>query len=408
VRRRILFVALSAVVLAVVLLGVPLAVAVQRNAVGEERGELERAALRAGTAVSPSFRGGDPVELPTAPAPITVALYDVSGRRVTGIGPDTLPGAHVAAQTGAVVNVDGDGTLAEAVPVSVNEHVIAVVTAASPTSDLWRTVERQFLALTGLGLVALAGAGWFAYGQSQRLTRPMGELARAATRMGGGDFGARAPRCGVPEIDDTAEALAVTAARLSSYVERERAFASRASHQLRTPLTRLRLELEAGMVDEALVTAEHMTQTVDDVLSLTREGPRAGGFDLETFLTETVDAWRGTLALDDRPLRLRIDEVLAVAAPEAAVRQVLQVLLDNAYRHGSGVVTVVGREALGAVAIEVEDGGGSSILWPPPPSGAGPMGLSLAGSLAQSMGGRLLLDQDHGGTRFTLLVPRSG
>jgi signal transduction histidine kinase len=85
---------------------------------------------------------------------------------------------------------------------------------------------------------------------------------------------------------------------------------------------------------------------------------------------------------------------------------VLQVLLDNAYRHGAGTVTVTGREATGVVAIDVADRGDAPIPWPPT-SGAG-MGLALARTLSESQGGRLLLAQDHDGTRFTLLVPRSG
>jgi signal transduction histidine kinase len=408
VRRRILVVALSAVLLAVLLLGVPLAVAIQRNAVSEERGELERAALRAASVVSPTYRTGDPVELPTAPPPIELALYDTSGDLITGVGAADLDAVRRAARTGRVVDADQADTLAEAVPVSVNEKVIGVAVATSPVGDLHSSLTRQFIGLTLVGLVAFAGAGAFAYWQSRRLTRPLRELARVAGRMGAGDFGARTEHSGVPEVDATAAALTATAERLSAFVDRERSFSARASHQLRTPLTRLRLELEAGMVEEALATAEHLSQMVDDVLSVTREPqPHGAGFTLEPVLAEIADAWRGTFALEDRPLRLRVDGALTVAASEPAVRQVLQVLLDNAYRHGVGTVTVTGRWASGVVAIDVADRGASPIPWPPTTSGAG-MGLALARTLSQSQGGRLLLTQDQDGTRFTLLVPRSG
>jgi signal transduction histidine kinase len=273
--------ALSAVLLAVLLLGIPLAIAIQRNAVSEERGELERAALRAATVVSPTYRTGDPVELPATPPPIQVSLYDASGHLVTGPGPADLDDVRRAARTGRVVDADQAGVLAEAVPVSVDERVIGVVVASSPVGDLYSTLVRQYLGLTLLGMVALGGAGAFAYWQSRRLTRPMRELAHAATRMGSGDFSARAPGSGVPEIDMTAAALNATAERLSAFVDRERSFSARASHQLRTPLTRLHLELEAGMVDEALATTEHLSQTVDDVLSVTREPqPHGPGFTL--------------------------------------------------------------------------------------------------------------------------------
>src|SRR3954454_211697 len=90
VLRRILVVALSAAALAVVLLGVPLAVAIQRNVVAEERGELERAALQGAATVSPTYRSGDPVELPATDAGIHLAAYTSDGRKVTGDGPSHL------------------------------------------------------------------------------------------------------------------------------------------------------------------------------------------------------------------------------------------------------------------------------------------------------------------------------
>jgi signal transduction histidine kinase len=69
---------------------------------------------------------------------------------------------------------------------------------------------------------------------------------------------------------------------------------------------------------------------------------------------------------------------------------------------------VTGREASeGVVAIDVADRGAGPIPWPPTTSGAG-IGLALARTLSQSQGGRLLLAQGPDGTRFTVLVPRSG
>jgi hypothetical protein len=90
VRRQILTVALSAVVLAALLLGVPLAAAIDRNAYAEERGELERAALQAAVVVSPDYLSGDPAELPEVELPIEVGLYTVDGDRVAGDGPARL------------------------------------------------------------------------------------------------------------------------------------------------------------------------------------------------------------------------------------------------------------------------------------------------------------------------------
>lgn len=415
-RRRILTVALSAVVLAVALLGLPLAIAIQRNAISAERSELERAALQAAVMVSPTYRTGDPVELPEAPAGSELGLYTADGTRVAGTGPSRLEPPVGRAAGGDVVDAATAHELVEAVPVSVDEHVIGIVRAASQRSAVRAIILRDLLALAGLALLALLGAGSLAFWQSRRLTEPMRALAMAARDLGAGDFSARPPVSGVSEIDQTADALAATARRLSEQIARERAFATQASHQLRTPLTRLRLELEAGLegdvtalvpaVREALVTADHLSQTIDDVLALARERPEVSAtFDVDHLLTECVAQWQGIFATADRPLRLVVDEPPMASASRVAVRQVLQVLIDNAYRHGRGAVTLTGRESGDAVAIDVADRGTEPFSWPTEETSPGRLGLTMARAVAASQNGRLLLAHEPSGTRFTLLLP---
>jgi signal transduction histidine kinase len=416
VLRRILVVALSAVALAVILLGGPLAVAIERSVDTEERGELERAALQGAITVSPSYRSGDPIELPPAGSGIRLAAYTPDGRKVTGDGPGHLGTDEIAAVRRGLVNTStSSDTLAAAVPVSVGEHVIGAVRASSSRPAVRATVARDLLALAGLALLATTGAGAFAYWQARRLARPMGRLADAAAQLGAGDFSIQTTPSGVAEIDRTADALTRTARRLSDLVERERAFSARASHQLRTPLTRLRLELEAGLASDpqeleeaardALTTSEHLSQTLDDVLSLTRDaGEDSAPIDVAALLKVCEAQWHGLFAAADRPLRLVVEEPLPAMASSVAARQVLHVLLDNAHRHGAGAVALVGRETAAAVAIDVIDQGTQHVTWPPDRA-SGHLGLVMARSIAESQRGRLLLSQDDNGTRFTLLLP---
>ena len=415
-RRRIIVVALSAVALAMVLLGIPLGVAISRNAVTEERSQLERAALFAATAVSPSYQSGDAVELPAVPGPITISLYTPAGQLVTGPGGQRMPDNLAPSRSGAVTDLDTAATFGVALPVSVNERVVAVIFASAPRAGVNHSILRQLLELAGLGAIALLGSALFAWWQARRLAAPLLRLAETASAMGDGDFAVRARRSGVREIDATAQALADTSEALVSHIDRERWFAAHASHQLRTPLTRLMLELEAGLAADpsehattlmrASASAEHLSRTVDDVLSVARtEGVPRRRAEIEPVLMDLSAAWRGPLGTRDRPLRLHIEPGLVVAASEAGVRQIVQVLLDNAYTHGSGTVTLAARARGEVVAVDLIDQGTCSVPWPPTEGAASAMGLRLARSLAEAEGGRLLLADAEHETRFTLLLP---
>ena len=414
-RRRILAVALSAVVLAVLLLGVPVAVAIRNNAVTQARAELERTALQAAGRVSPEYQTGDPVELPSDSG-VDVALYDASGRRVSGHGPAMLEPELRPALTGSVTDGTDDASYVEAVPVSAGESVIGVIRTASARADVRAEVTKDLLALTALAALALLGAGLLASWQSLRLSGPMRQLADAAADLGAGDFSVRPPVSGVPEIDRTGAALTATAARLSEQIERERSFAAHASHQLSTPLTRLRLELEGGLAGEpedlpaaareALATAEDLSRIVDEVLELARRTtPSSEAFDVEGLLTEIVTQWRGIFASADRPLRLVVEDPPRASASPVAVRQILQVLLENALQHGAGEVVVTARESGGTAAVDVTDHGSDPVSWPAPDEAPQSLGLAMARALAESQRGRLLLTSDASGTRFTLIVP---
>jgi signal transduction histidine kinase len=244
---------------------------------------------------------------------------------------------------------------------------------------------------------------------------PLSALTKAAADLGDGDFSTRAEPSGVAEIDEAGDSLNRTAERLASLIDREQAFSAQASHQLRTPLTQLQLELETGLdqggvalhdaASSAMATADQLSQTIDDVLLLSRQGVSSDSFNVEDLLEQCRSQWQGPLASVGRPLRVEVGQPLRAAASLPASRQILHVLLDNAFRHGRGQVTLRARESHGAVAVDVLDEGSA-----PPISltGRSSMGLPLADSLASAEGGRLLVDQRESGTRFTVLLPLTG
>lgn len=411
-RRRILLVALTAVVVAILVLGLPLAFAVNRIVHADERSELEKLALSAAVTVSPDYAKGDGIELPPTQSGIHLAVYDDRGNRVSGSGPDGLESIGGRALAGTVVTADVGEELVQLVPVTSGEKVIAVVRASSAESVVTRRVVIWWAGLAGLCLIAASCAVVVAAWESRRLARPLTALTQAAGDLGDGDFSVRTVPSGVAEIDAAGRSVNRTAERLGLLVDRERSFAAHASHQLRTPLTGLQLDLEAGLerggddltraAQSAMLTADGLSRTIDDVLHLAREGSARTAFDVETLLEECRNQWQGPLAAADRPLRVVVEETLSISASLPAARQILHVLLDNAFRHGRGAVSLHARESHGAVAIDVSDQGKvATIVW----AGDGHLGLSMARSLAAAEGGRIIVDHAEEGTRFTVLLP---
>lgn len=323
---------------------------------------------------------------------------------------------------GGVVSSAGGTDLVVAVPVTSGRQVVAVVRATSPTSRLYLQIGLTWLGLAGLAGVAVAAATLFARRQSRRLADPLVRLAAAAQTLGDGDFTVRAPAAGIAEIDAAGAALNRTAERLGDLVSRERAFSADASHQLRTPLTGLRLRLETALeggdlrpaVGAALETADRLERTIDELIALARDAPTARTpADLPALLAEADSHWNGPLAADGRSLRVSSDPAMpGTPASAAATRQILEVLLANAVRHGAGTVTITARDADTAVAVDVaDDGAGVSIpadevfrRRTERAAGSG-IGLALARALAEAEGGRLLLTRSGPGPVFTLLLP---
>jgi signal transduction histidine kinase len=278
--------------------------------------------------------------------------------------------------------------------------------------------------MLALGILAVGVTWLLARRQARRLAMPLESLARTAQRLGNGDFSVRTVVSGIPEIDEASRALDTTAHRLGDLLGRERSFSADASHQLRTPLTGLRLGLETALdrpapehreaMLAAIETADRLERTIDDLLALARDaGPHGGVLCVGELMAELTEEWRPVIDGRGRVLQVTVEDGLPTgrAAP-AAVRQVIGVLLDNAVTHGQGQVTLAARDAGGAVAIEVADEGAGpaepDLMFRRRADGARGhgIGLSLARSLAEADGGRLLLSRNRPPV-FTLLLPVS-
>ncbi|SFW71919.1 sensor histidine kinase [Amycolatopsis australiensis] len=422
-RRRIIALTVLAALVATVLFALPLFIAVMQYYRDDTKADLERAADAAALAVSDELSAGRTPLVPPLEADDdvegVVAIYSPDGRLLAGQGPAVAGSVEreaARATVDVVLGREGD-EVALAVPVISGSKVTGVVRAAVPMAQLRLRVWLTWLGMAGLAVAAIGVSWLLARRFTTRLVRPLEELAAAAGRLGDGDFTARGPRAGIPEIDRVGEALEATAARIGATLERERAFSAEASHQLRNPLTGLRLQLEAALetpdadpyaaIRAGIASADRLERTIEDLLALGRErrAPRAE-LDLGALLEEMRQAGEALLAPQGRALRIIREDPPPARVAAAAVRQVLGVLLDNAATHGRGTVTVTARDAGDALAIDVEDEGpdlGETDPFATAPSGHG-IGLRLARGLAEAEGGRLRLSRPAPPT-FTLLLP---
>ncbi|GAA3536315.1 two-component sensor histidine kinase [Aeromicrobium flavum] len=279
------------------------------------------------------------------------------------------------------------------------------------------------LILIGLSLTAVAAG--FGYVLARRLSRPFDELAEAADKLGLGRFDVDPPHYSIPEAEAIGEALRGSSARLAELVRREREFAANASHQLRTPITALRLELEdlslwpqtppeiAEELNRYLPELDRLSSAIDEMLGLAR-GHRLGDaveVDLNDLVADVVDRWRPTVEAAGHQVRhVDAGAVTARVVPGPVV-QVLDVLIENACTHGTSPISVQARDAGRYVTIVVSDAGrrdfGNEIFQRGTSSKAGDeggLGLTIAADLTTTLGGYLTLT-DAAQTTFELMLP---
>ncbi|WP_163757403.1 sensor histidine kinase [Mycobacterium botniense] len=420
-RKRIVAVAMLAATLATSLFGIPLAVLAAHYYRVHEANAMERAAHTAGVeAAADLFHGRFTGHLPTPERGTSVALYSADGRLLVGSGPPTADSIVTRALAdNSVHRSNRGGEIVAVVPLADGPRAAYAVRAATSTAQVYARIVTIWALMLALETLVLTLTWQLARWQARRLARPLENLSAAARTLGDGDFSIRAQPSGIPEIDAAGTALNQTAERLGDLVERERAITANASHQLRTPLTGLRLGLEAALdsphpdyrqaIVDAVATTERLSRTIDELTALARGASRGTEpLPLHELLAEIRDTWGPRLADAGRSLQVGADTSLpSTAASTAAVRQILAVLVDNALQHGTGTVTVHAREASATTAIDVSDEGTCSdktgLLDRRSARGHG-LGLALARDLADAEGGRLRLSS-RAPTTFTLFLP---
>jgi two-component system sensor histidine kinase TctE len=340
-----------------------------------------------------------------------------------------LVGFHDDTYRGEPVRV---GTLLQPVAGLAGQGMATIVVAE--TLELRQALARRLLLDTlwrQLLLLALM-AGTVVW-VVQRATRPLRALGASLQQRDDDDLSPLAAPGAPREVQPVVEALNALLARVSQGVEHQKRFVRDASHQLRTPLAVLKVQVQSarrgdlapmkaleeieGTVDRATALANQML-ALAKVEQLRRQGP-AEPLDVEPVVRD-VALELAPLAVD-RDIDLGVDTAPARAAVhEWAVRELTRNLLHNALRHARSTVTLKLEATDDEVLLSIADNGAGlspavrQRLFEPfasgapahAPAGRSGLGLAICRDIAASFGGRITLEPAQASADWPGLVAR--
>ncbi|RFU43578.1 sensor histidine kinase [Actinomadura logoneensis] len=310
-----------------------------------------------------------------------------------------------------------------------------VVYAATPVPAVLANGALEVLLL--LGVLALSAlAAWVTWRVVGRTLRPVALIRAQLAEISGSDLSRRVPQpSGEDEIAELAATANRTLDRLERAVDRQRQFASDASHELRTPIAGLRANLEdasmhpedtdlKAVVESALRDTDRLEHIVTDLLLLARIGTGDAArevLDLGDLARREIDRRDGAARTADAP-RLVADLAPGVRVNGVRMQfvRLLGNLLDNAERYADGTVAVSVSSSGGFAVLTVQDDGAGipegdrervfarftrlDSARSRHAGGTG-LGLAIAREIAQAHGGSLGIEDSVRGARFVLRLP---
>ena len=324
--RRLLLSYLGLAVLILLVLEVPLATLAQRFERQLATSQVEKQANGLVALATDELTPARRAQLRSV-----VSSYESkTGGEVTIIGPDHtilasssgdadhdtkdwsgVVGRALGGQSNAIyTNDEGRPYSVAAAPVVDDGAVVAAVLLGEPSNFTEHRIHQIWLALAvfAAGAILVAAAAGVFLARSMAL--PLGRLEATVDRFGRGQLSSRANESeGPAEVRSLARQFNHMAAQLDDLVEAQKRFVADASHQLRSPLTALRLRLEnleatAGEADQESIAAvgrevQRLSRIVDGLLTLGRAGEEQSkkvDVDVTAVIEERCDAWSALAA----------------------------------------------------------------------------------------------------------------
>jgi len=276
-------------------------------------------------------------------------------------------------------------------------------------------------------IVLLLLCTWLAVRQ---VTRPLARLASAAEALNPGAGGQHLQEGGPAEVAKAVTAFNVMQDRIAEHLKERLQILAAISHDLQTPITRMRLRSEA--MDES-PERDKLLDDLGVMEHLVRDGvayARSAHGGAEAAMRIDLDAFLDSLVCDyqdvGKPVDFRGHAGVPLLTRPHALRRVVGNLIDNAIKYAGSAELEVSAQADGAISIDVLDRGPGipeaeldAVLQPfyrleasrNRDTGGTGLGLAIAQQLAQALGGQLTLHARAGGglhARLRLLPVRTG
>jgi len=373
-----------------------------------------------------------------------VVVTDSDGLFVIGSDPTDSPGEDFSnrpeiteALRGIPTNGErssktaGENLVYVAVPVLSGSHIVGAVRITFPAAVIDTRAFEKTKGFILVGVISLLAAALAALFVASSITSPLSGLRATTEALAAGDLSHRADSdSGAPEIRALARSFNSMTEQLAELLERQRAFAGDASHQLRTPLTALRLQLERAAdsvdtdpraarerIEAASEETERLQRLVEGLLMLARSERTAASaddgtitVDVTALVRERAEMWQSLAEGKGVTIVASADEGINARALPTALEQIVDNYVDNAIgaaRPGDTITVIARRDGDTVDVHVVDEGPGLSEehlarvfdrFWraPDAPHGGSGIGLAVVQQLARSSGGDARLSNRTG------------
>ena len=255
---------------------------------------------------------------------------------------------------------------------------VYMVQIGHPMHEELETLDDFTRYLLWFAPLLLLGASAVGYWLSHRALAPVDALARTARTISGHNLSSRLEKLQTgDELQRLSDTLNEMLARIESAFLRITEFTADASHELRTPIALIHIEAELALrksrneaeyrdaLRHILVEADRTTKLIEELLTLARadsgsEALNIHSLDLLTLLRDSAAQWAQVASLRNLQFEAHLNvPSLPVMGDEGALRRVIDILLDNAFKYtpAPGKVTLSAEEKHDHIVISIEDTG---------------------------------------------------